>query len=98
MVVKKTFRLREVFFGTPLMPPTVFRNIIMTSGIKPQGLFRTKPPHLQDQSVVAANMGEYSSAGGRQNGFQFNRQRRHPPVCISPSLSIPNVHGYFLAS
>ena len=32
-VVRKTFRLRTVFLLQPLMPPSYFRNIIMTSGI-----------------------------------------------------------------
>ena len=32
-VVRKTFRLRTVFLLQTLMPPSYFRNIIMTSGI-----------------------------------------------------------------
>ena len=32
MIVKKTFRLSKVFLLQPLMPPSLFRNIIMTSG------------------------------------------------------------------
>jgi hypothetical protein len=35
VVAKKTFRLRNAFFVTTLMPPSFFRNIIMTIGIKP---------------------------------------------------------------
>ena len=32
-VVRKTFRLRTVFLLQTLMPPSYYRNVIMTSGI-----------------------------------------------------------------
>jgi hypothetical protein len=37
VVVKKTFRLRNAFFVTTLMPPSFIRNIIMTIGIVSRG-------------------------------------------------------------
>ncbi len=83
-VVRKTFRLRTVFLLQTLIPPSYFRNIIMTSGITEDERFNSKklkPVGLADLTASTASdaIPHSSLFGLRSSSYAPTRAVWHLP-------------------